>query len=321
MPVIAHSAYRPPCWQRGGHMQTIIPNAFRHVPLVTREVERLELEDGDFLDLGWAGREGRRLAILCHGLENRHTCNYMQGMARALATRGWDVLAWTMRGCGPERNRRLACYNGGETRDLDAIVRHALARHPADTLSLVGFSLGGNLVMKYLGEAPRDPRIRAAVAISAPCDLAGSARRLAEPGNRLYMMRFLLKLRRRIRDKAARFPGKLDLTGLDDIRDFETFDNRYTAPLHGFRDAADYWEKASCLPFLKTIGIPSLILNALNDPFLSPGCHPFAEAAASDHVWLDCPADGGHVGFALPAPFRETWAEQRTAAFLANPTG
>jgi predicted alpha/beta-fold hydrolase len=299
-------------------MQTITPNAFRHVPLVTREGERLELDDGDFLDLGWAGRDGRRLAILCHGLENRHTCNYMQGMARALVARGWDVLAWTMRGCGPESNRHLSCYNGGETRDLEAIIRHALDRHPAESLALVGFSLGGNLVLKYLGEIPRDPRIRAAVAISVPCDLAGSARRLAEPDNRLYMLRFLRKLRRRIRDKAARFPGKIDLAGLDDIRDFATFDNRYTAPLHGFRDAEDYWEQSSCLPFLKTIGIPTLVLNARNDPFLSPACHPFAEAAASDHVWFECPAEGGHVGFALPSTFRETWSEQRSAAFFAE---
>jgi len=319
MPVIAQPAYRPPVWQRGGHMQTIIPNALRRVPLVTRENERLELDDGDFLDLGWSGRDGDRLAILSHGLENRHTCNYMQGMARALVTCGWDVLAWTMRGCGPERNRHLASYNGGDTRDLDAVVRHALDRHPAADLALVGFSLGGNLTLKYLGEVPHDSRLRAAAAISVPCDLAGSARRLAEPDNRLYMIRFLRKLRRRIRDTAVRHPGKIDLTGLDDIRDFETFDNRYTAPLHGFRDADDYWKKSSCTPFLGKIRIPTLVLNARNDPFLSPACHPFAEAAASDHVWLDCPAGGGHVGFSLPATLCETWADRRVASFLADP--
>lgn len=323
MPQIDHSAYHPPRWQRGGHMQTIVPNAFRHVPLITAEGERLELDDGDFLDLGWSGRKKNRLAILSHGLENRYTCNYMQGMARALARRGWDVLAWTMRGCGAERNRHLACYNGGETRDLDAVVRHALASHPAESLALVGFSLGGNLTLKYLGEAVRDPRIRAAAGISVPCDLAGSARRLAEPDNRLYMIRFLRKLRRRIRDKASQHPGKIDLTGLDEIRDFETFDTRYTAPLHGFKDAAEYWKKSSCKPFLKTIGIPALVLNARNDPFLSPSCHPFDEAAASDLVFLDCPDQGGHVGFALPGTMRETWAEQRVCGFMeeqANPS-
>jgi uncharacterized protein len=302
-------------------MQTIIPNAFRHVPRITRDTERLELADGDFLDLGWYRRGGSSLAILSHGLENRHTCNYMQGMARSLAARGWDVLAWTMRGCGPERNRHLACYNGGDTRDLDAVVHHALATHPGGEVALVGFSLGGNLTLKYLGEAERDPRIRAATAISVPCDLAGSARRLAEPDNRLYMLRFLRKLRRRIRDKAERFPGKVELTGLDDIRDFQTFDGRYTAPLHGFGSAEEYWEKSSCTPFLKSIRIPTLVINARNDPFLSASCHPVDAASASEFVYLDCPDEGGHVGFAFPATLRETWAEQRTATFLATRRG
>jgi len=319
MPLIAHSAYQPPRWQRGGHMQTIIPNAFRHVPLITDESERLELEDGDFLDLGWCRTGASRLAILSHGLENRHTCNYMQGMARALATRGWDILAWTMRGCGPDRNRHLACYNGGETRDLDAITRHALATHPTSAIALVGFSLGGNLTLKYLGEDTRDPRIQVAAAISVPCDLAGSARRLAEPDNRLYMIRFLRKLRRRIHDKAERFPGQIDLAGLDAIRDFQTFDDRYTAPLHGFDSAEEYWEKSSCIPFLGNIRIPALVINARNDPFLSPSCHPVAAATASEFVHLDCPDQGGHVGFALPGTLRETWAEKRTADFLAAP--
>jgi len=316
MPLIELSAYQPPRWQRGGHTQTIVPNAFRYVPLMTGQGERLELDDGDFLDLGWSVRKNKRLAILSHGLENRHTCNYMQGMARALLVRGWDVLAWTMRGCGAERNRHLACYNGGETRDLDAVVRHALANHPAECVAMVGFSLGGNLTLKYLGEAQRDPRIRTAAGISVPCDLAGSARRLAEPDNRIYMIRFLWKLRRRIRDKARQHPGKIDLSGLDEIRDFETFDTRYTGPLHGFKDAAEYWEKSSCRPFLEKIAVPSLVLNALNDPFLSPSCHPFDEAQASEFVSLECPAQGGHVGFALPGTLQETWAEQQTAAFL-----
>ena len=316
MPLIEHSTYQPARWQRGGHVQTIVPNAFRYVPLITRIPERLELEDGDFLDLGWTGRKNNRLAILSHGLENRHDCNYVQGMARTLAKHGWDVLSWTMRGCGRERNRHLACYNGGETRDLDAVVRHAIATHPARTLALVGFSLGGNLTLKYLGEAARDPRIRVAAGISVPCDLAGSARRLAEPDNRLYMSRFLRKLRRRMRDKARQHPGKIDLTGLNDIRDFETFDTRYTGPLHGFNDAAEYWEKSSCKPFLTRIRVPALVLNARNDPFLSPTCHPFDEAAASEHVFLDCPPEGGHVGFALPGGLRETWAERRVAEFI-----
>lgn len=320
MPVIDSSRYLPPSWQQGGHWQTIIPNALRPIPVVTRETERLELDDGDFLDIAWARRGNPRLAILSHGLENRHTCNYVQGMARALLRRGWDVLAWTMRGCGRERNRLLRCYNGGDTGDLDAVATHAIQRHPGQSIALIGFSLGGNLTLKYLGEALRHPRIRVAAAISVPCDLAGSARRLAEPENRLYMRRFLFKLRRRIRDKARRFPGKIDLSGLDAIRDFQVFDDRYTAPLHGFADAESYWNASSCGPFLHRITRPTLILNARNDPFLSASCHPFDAAASSNSVFFECPPEGGHVGFAMPGWLDETWAEIRAAEFLAERT-
>ena len=318
MPLIDFSPYRPPVWQPGGHWQTILPNAFRPVAVVTRENERLELQDGDFLDLAWARHGNPRLAIVSHGLENRLTCNYVQGMARALVRRGWDVLAWTMRGCGRERNRLLRCYNGGDTGDLDAVARHATANHGASTITMVGFSLGGNLTLKYLGEMPRHPRIRAAVGISVPCDLAGSARRFAEPENWLYMQRFLIKPRRRIRHKARTFPGKIDLTGIDRIRDFQTFDDRYTAPLHGFRDAEAYWAASSSGPFLSRIPVPTLILNALNDPFLSESCHPFDAAVSSDVVFFECPREGGHVGFAMPGRIDETWSEIRTAAFLSR---
>ncbi len=320
MPRVEPSPYHPPLWQKGGHWQTIVPNALRRVPVVTRETERLELADGDFLDLAWVRCGSPRLAILSHGLENRHTCNYIQGMARALHARGWDVLAWTMRGCGPERNRLLRCYNGGDTGDLDAIVNHAMAHHAAVSVALVGFSLGGNLTLKYLGECARNPRILAAATISVPCDLAGSARRLAERENWLYMERFLIKLRRRIRDKARKFPGNIDLTGLDRIRDFQAFDDRYTAPLHGFANAEAYWSASSCRPFLAKIKIPTLVLNALNDPFLSDSCHPFDQAEHSGSVFLESPEQGGHVGFAMPGERRETWAELRAAGFLAERT-
>jgi uncharacterized protein len=321
MPVIGQSSYEPPWFLPGGHLQTIYPALFRRVPQVTTLRERLELEDGDFLDLAWSGKSGGRLAILTHGLENRLETEYIQGMAAALARRGWDVLAWTFRGCGDEPNRLFRMYHSGATGDLDAVVRHAIANHQAGRADLVGFSLGGNLTLKYLGEPEHQgshSMIGRAVAISVPCDLACSARALARFSNILYMERFLRKMRARIRRKDRMFPGRLDLTGLGRIRNFQDFDDRYTAPIHGFKDAEDYWSQCGCRRYLAGIRMPVLLLNAMNDPFLGPGCYPFAEAAASEFVHFETPAAGGHVGFAKFDGSGEYWSERRAAEFLGG---
>ena len=318
MPIISPSTYRPPAWLRGAHLQTIHPALFRKVAPVTLRRERLELEDGDFLDLEWYGGSGNRLAILSHGLEGSPRANYIQAMARALVKRGWDVLAWSLRGCGDEPNRLPAFYHSGKTGDLETIIRHALSVHPAEWIDLIGFSLGGNLTLKYLGERGGEihPKIRRAVAFSAPCDLACCAASLGQPENAIYMERFLKTLRAKVREKHGRFPERFDLTGLEKMRTFTEFDGRFTAPLNGFRDAEDYWKRSSSRPFLPAIAIPTLLVNAQNDPFLGPSCYPREEAEASTHLHLEIPAEGGHVGFGAG---REYWSETRTAAFLAAP--
>jgi predicted alpha/beta-fold hydrolase len=314
VPVIP-SSYRAPAWLRGGHAQTIFPALFRRVPQVTKRRERIELPDGDFLDLDWATLGSNRLAILSHGLEADSSATYIQGMAGALHRRGWDVLAWNYRGCGGESNRLLKFYHSGASDDLDHVVRHALAVHPARHIDLIGFSLGGNMTLKYLGEREVDPRVHRAVAFSVPCDLACSSVRLSSALNRhLYMRRFLVSLRKKLAEKQPRFPAEIDLTGIGAIRDFRGFDDRFTAPLHGFRDAEDYWARSSSRPFLSRILIPALLVSAANDPFLGPRCFPLEEAEASPHFHLEVPADGGHCGF--PGGFREAWAEHRAAEFL-----
>lgn len=318
MPLIRESTYRPPAWLRGGHAQTIHPALFRHPPYVTRIAERIELADGDFLDLEWSGRHRPKLAILSHGLEaSARTC-YMQGMAGALIRRGWDVLAWNFRGCGIEPNRLLRMYHSGATEDLDAVVRHALANHPARTLDLIGFSLGGNLTLKYLGENPSSlpAELHRAVAFSVPCDLASSSAALARRSNSIYMGRFLRTMRAKLRSKDRMFPGKLDLTGLSQVRTFQAFDDRYTAPIHGFADAADYWARCSSRPFLAAIRHPTLLVNAANDPFLAPACYPSAEAAESECFHFESPVEGGHVGFPAGGSDGEYWSESRAAEFL-----
>ncbi|MES2438438.1 MAG: alpha/beta fold hydrolase [Verrucomicrobiota bacterium] len=320
MPLIQNSSYCPPSWLPGGHLQTIFPALFRRVPRVTHRRERLELPDGDFIDLEWAGNGGPRLAILSHGLEASMDTEYIQGMAAALLRRGWDVLAWNFRGCGGEPNRLLRMYHSGATEDLHAVVSHALETHPAGRVDLIGFSLGGNLTLKYLGEDPENlpPQIHRGVAFSVPCDLACSSQRLSLPSNKLYMERFLIAMRAKVRAKKLMFADQLDLTGLNRIRTFQQFDDRYTAPIHGFRDAADYWARNSCRQFLPAITRPTLLVNAMNDPFLGPGCHPHTEAAQSRCFHFEAPRAGGHVGFPTFGKGGEYWPESRALQFLAE---
>ena len=317
MPVVA-SRFQPPVWLRNPHLQTVWAAVARRGHAVRYERERLELPDGDFLDLDWSRAGHGRLAILSHGLEGDSSAGYVRGMALSLNAAGWDALAWTYRGCGVESNRLLRFYHSGETGDLGRVVAHAAANYAQ--VALIGFSLGGNLTLKYLGEADPHPAVVAGGAISAPVDLAASARRLdRRRGNRIYLRRFLKTLVAKVEDKAARFPGELDLVGIRRVRSFAEFDDRYTAPLHGFRDAEDYWKRASARPFLPAVRVPALLLNARDDPFLPRECFPVVEAEGSACFFLEAPAYGGHVGFVETLrPRGPNWLERRTLEFLAT---
>lgn len=317
MPLVPSSSYRPPWWMCGGHMQTIIPALFRKAPRVTDRQERLELADGDFLDLEWGGESRERLAILCHGLEADAGAAYIQSMAQALVNDGWAVLAWNYRGCSGEMNRLPRFYHSGASEDLSEVIAHALAVHPAQKIDLVGFSLGGNMILKFLGERGDVPvRVHRAVTFSVPCDLACSSVTLESFWNRsVYMRRFIRSLAGKVHSKHAMFPEHFDLSQLDGARTFRDFDDRFTAPLHGFRDAEDYWKRSSSRQFLGAITVPSLLVNAANDPFLGPGCYPRPEAEASSCFHLEVPASGGHVGFSGISKSLG-WAERRAMKFL-----
>ncbi|MDD5200773.1 MAG: alpha/beta fold hydrolase [Terrimicrobiaceae bacterium] len=319
MPLIEHSSYVAPLWLRSGHAQTIFAGVFRRVPWITRERERIATPDGDFLDLDWnRTHRAARVAIVSHGLEGESRNACVQGMAAALHRAGWDVLAWNFRGCGGEPNRLLRSYHSGATEDLQAVIGHALAGGQYARAALVGFSLGGNLTLKYLGDlgATVDFRVDRAVTFSAPCDLAASSVRLESQANRIYMGRFLRGLRAKIREKMRRFPGELTDAGLDAMRTFREFDGAYTAPLHGFRSAEDYWARASSRPVLDRIAIPTLLVNARNDPFLPAACFPEEAARASAHFHLEAPRGGGHIGFVSFNARNEYWSETRAVAFL-----
>ena len=316
MPLI-HSNYRAPFGLRGGHRSTIYPTLFRRVATPPTTRERLELSDSDFLDLDWSPRRHEHLAIIGHGLEGESSAKYIRGMSLALQRRGWDTLAWNCRGCSGEPNRLLRSYHSGASEDLGHVVDHTIAQG-YQSITLIGFSLGGNIVLKYLGERATRiyPEIKAAIAFSTPCDLTSSSLRLGEWSNKIYMARFMNGLKEKITQKKIQFPEQIDLRGLEKISTFAEFDDRFTAPLNGFAHARDYWTRASSKPHLHAITIPTLMIQALNDPFLPEACFPREIAKKNHHLSLETPDYGGHVGFVSYG--QEYWSETRCAEFL-NP--
>ena len=274
MPIQVHSRYEPPFPFNNGHVQTVFPNLFRHVEGVSYERHRLPTADGDFLDLDFSRVGTQRAAVIVHGLEGSSHRPYILGMVRALNRVRWDAVALNLRGCSGEPNRKLRFYHSGNSDDLRAAVEHLLLAGYR-RIDLIGFSLGGNIVLKYLGEESSsvNPSIATGVVFSVPCDLRSSSVQMGRPGNRLYMIRFLRLLHRKIRQKMHEFPGKIDDMGYDAIRTFVEFDDRY-APINGFADANDYYGKASSKPLLRHIAIPVLMVNAKDDPFLPPACYP-----------------------------------------------
>lgn len=345
MPYSEFTDYYPPLWLRNAHAQTIWPSLFRRVKQPWFKPFRLETRDGDFIDLDFipaqpGKRSERGLALLSHGLEGSSKRHYMLGMAWAMLSLGLDVYSRNFRHCSGIPNRKPYMYHSGETSDLHRSVEHAVEQGYA-RIVLIGFSMGGNQVLKYLGQgapgqqpcgaqaisglkaspvypsaSPAVPKeIVAAACFSVPCNLYDSSMRLATPANRIYMEYFMYSLRRKIREKAALFPGSLDVAGLDRIKDFKTFDDRYTAPLHGFASAEDYWTKAGCLPFLEAIQTPCLLVNAANDPFLTPSCSPVEIARRHADLFLKIPGAGGHVGF-VPSSGARYWSENSAVKFL-----
>lgn len=299
-----------------GHLQSVLPTVFRRVR-VTYQRRRLELDDGDFLLLDElpAARDDAPLVIISHGLEGNSRRHYVQGMARHFHDAGWQVLAWNFRGCGGEFNRLPRFYHSGATEDLRAVIRDAVARG-FRRIFLVGFSMGGNLTVLTLAEHDLEAEVIGGVGFSVPLDLAACARQLARPAQYFYMRRFLRELKVKIADKARHFPDLVSLDGYHRLRDFEAFDNRYTAPLHGYHDARDYWRRCSSRPALVRLGRPTLVVNALDDPFLVDACYQRPSDASAQFL-LETPPRGGHVGFMRWRINRPLWSEQRALAFAS----
>lgn len=313
-------AYTRPWYLFHAHLETIWPALLRRVPQPPYRRERILTKDDDFLDLDWLQADHNRLVVVSHGLEGDTSRHYVTGMANAVHDAGWDVLAWNFRGCGGEINRQPRFTHNGATEDLEAIISHALETGRYNTIALVGFSMGGNLTLMYLGrEVDKVPdEVKAAVCFSVPCDLAAASSRLAEPSNAIYMKRFMRLMGEKVRLQAENFPAQFPCDDYHRLKTFADFDGRYTAPLHGFRDAHDYWQNCSSSRYLDQIRVPAWIINACNDPFLSPSCSPDVGTHDNSSVTLVSPQHGGHCGFATAGTHQTYWSERVAVSLLST---
>ncbi len=316
MPVIKNNTYKPPFYAFNKHVETILPSAWRKVKGVNYERKRIETPDDDFLDLDWINNKHDRLIIVSHGLEGSSDRPYVKGIAKHFSNNNWDVLAWNCRSCSEEMNSTPKLYHHGFTVDVATVVKHAIEKG-YNKIGLVGFSMGGSLTLKYVGESEIDlpKQIKACMAVSVPCELSRSSAQLAQNENKFYQDRFMRKLTFKLSQKNEQFPGLIEMRPWKSFKNFDEFDTHYSAKLYNFKDAQDFYGKVQCLPFLKKINIPTLILNAANDPMLSGQCYPVDIATESKHITLEISKYGGHVGF-LQANKATTYAEERALGFF-----
>jgi predicted alpha/beta-fold hydrolase len=286
---------------------------------VTRE--RLVTPDGDFVDLDWLpGRAGAPVLLLLHGLEGMATSHYVAGLFELARARGWRAGVLWFRSCSGELNRLARFYHSGDTGDLDWVLRTVIQREPSVRIGAVGISIGGNVLLKWLGEqgdgAPK--ALRAAVAISVPFDLMRCARVMDEGFQKaVYTASFMRSFHAKTRAKAKAYPGFVDLAAALRARTFAAYDRAVTAPLHGFADEVDYWTQASSGPYLTRIRRPTLLINAVDDPFIPPASLPDV-ATLPECVQAEFVPNGGHVGFIEGPPWRtRSWAERRAVEYLA----
>lgn len=317
MPVIQHSTYRRYRLFANGHLETIAPVLMRKVQGIQYERERITLSDGDFLDLDWMDHGQKKLAILTHGLEGDTRRQYMLGMAKAFWQKGWDVLAWHCRSCSGEMNLCKRMYHHGDIDDIGEVVQHALQRKPYEAVVMSGFSMGANITMKYLGVHGREvpAPIKGAVVFSAPTDLKAGAEILDSPSNYIYRKRFLFYLKQKMVAKEKQHPGAIDLANFKKIKVWRDFDEYFSAPLNDFKDAEDFYQLASAKNFMGGIKVPTLLVQAQNDPILPPSCFPIELCRDHPHLYLEMPKHGGHVGFWSPEK-EFAWSEERALEFL-----
>lgn len=305
--MIFNSRFKPPWWLRNSHLQTIWPSLAKREANVDITHQRLDLPDGDFLDLAWVGEHhpDKPLIIVLHGLCGSIHSPYILNTLEAINEAGYRGVLMHFRGCGDQPNRMLRSFHAGDTSDLAFLVQYLQRKEPGITLGAVGYSLGGNVLLKWLGET-ETTQLNFAIGISVPFDLFKVLKRFSKGVSRVYSFYLLQSMHAAILPKLRRRPVHEDsYRKLRWAWRFPDFDNTYTAPIHGFKDANEYYQKTSCKQFLKTIRIPTRILHAKDDPFMTPDCLP-DEKDLSDQVTLEVSEYGGHVGFVTSDKFFET---------------
>lgn len=318
MPILSHSSYRRSPFLFNGHLESIYPALFRKVDIVY-ERERFILSDGDFVDLDWLDNRSRKLVVLTHGLEGDSSRQYVAGMARFFSEKNWDVLAWNCRSCSGEMNIKKRLYHHGEIGDIGEVIGHALKIKDYKNVALIGFSMGGNINLKYVGVNGKElnPAIKSCVAFSCPTDLASGSEILNIPSNIIYKKKFLKNLSIKIKKKNEQFPGIVDLNNLKKVKVWKDFDNYFSAPLIGVKNADEFYKIASARNFMPDIKIPTLIIQAKNDPILPEACFPTDICERHRKVFLEMPRHGGHCGFWRPGE-KVNWAEKRAFEFCSE---
>ncbi|OOG73639.1 YheT family hydrolase [Algoriphagus sp. A40] len=319
MPILLSTYQKPPAYLFNGHLETIVPSLFRKIEGVEYFREKITTPDGDFLNLDWSKIGGEKLLVISHGLEGDSRRHYAMGLAKLFNQNGIDVLAWNNRSCGGEMNMKPILYHHGSSYDLETVIQHVVNQFHYKEIFLAGISMGGAQTLKYLGEKGSNlaGQITKAAVYSTPCNLASSAATLKSPSNLFYKNRFLGKLKKKMGAKAVQFPDMVDLDLLRKVKDFDAFDTKFTARIHGFKDAADFYKSVSADNWMQDIAIPTLIINALNDPLLGPECYPTKLAESKSEIFLEMPKRGGHTGFVVKN-LEFTWAEFRFLNFLTE---
>ena len=315
--VIPACHFAPAPWLPGPHLPTIWASACRRPPAIALEFERVELADGDFVDLAWTPAHAGPCVLVLHGLEGSHHSTYARAILAALAAHGYRGVLMQFRGCSGEPNRLARSYHSGDTGDVAEVAALIAARHGRAPFAALGYSVGGNVLLKWLGERGADHPLITAVAVSVPFDLAACASRLDQGASRLYQWRLLRSMQAKFAAKFRLRPAPLAVQDVSGLSTFWRFDDAVTAPLHGFRDAVDYYTRSSSRAFLGRIAIPTLILHAEDDPFVPASAIPTALELAPP-VTLELAPHGGHVGFvAGRVPGRaHYWLESRIIAHL-----
>jgi len=310
-------------WLRNRHLQTVWNRLLRRRPEIHTTRARWTTQDGDFLDLDFVdGPVASPQLLVIHGLEGSSERKYVRGLLSLAAERGWRGVAMNFRSCSGTPNRTARLYHSGETGDLGWVIGELAKREPGAAILPVGISLGGNVLLKWLGEqgARADDEVRAAVAISTPFDLAAAADTMSRGPGRLYSRFFLRTLKPKALLKAGEYPELLDAEAIRRAKTWRQYDHVATAPLHGFDSAEDYWSRSSSSSFLDRIRRPTLLINSEDDPFIPASCIPIDRIEQSDWLRAEITQRGGHVGFvAGSVPWRPYhWAEHRAVEFLSD---